>query len=499
MSSVDLAKVNGVDESANVAAIPALTKTITITGGAANLAAGTHSVLLSGVVDAAGNKSSVLTGSVVVSTDTAAPTVSKVEQVADRQLKVTFDKAVTLVGTGNFVVKKNGYNLGVVASTTDNKTYTLTLSDASPVTVYDAGLDTSGVSLVVSGFKATSNDTVGNAYTTSLTLSKDKTAPTVVSRFNTITDTDATVTVDEAFDIHFNEEITLVGAPSNVTLTDKNGVRQTVSGVSVVNNAAGEAKVLRIESSAVQDVAGAILTGNYNINLPAGFVKDASNNNVAATNVSFTKSASATTVSATATAAANTITVAYGETMSTSATIAANYQLDGKALPAGTNIYFDTNTQTVKIVLPAGTVKSTGGAVLTISDSVVSTNGHKLATAAKTQNITTGFVDNVKPALVSAKKTSGTTIELTFSEAISDASIAALAADNDFEVKVNGVAFTYTTSTGATANDNKLVLTTAAYNTAQTVTVKVTDVAGDVSVSDGANLIELGTAVTASN
>ena len=163
-------------------------KTVTITGGAANLAEGTHEVLLSGVVDAAGNKSSVLTGSVVVSTDTAAPTVSTVEQVAENQVKVTFDKAVALVGSNNFVVKKNGYDLGVSARTTDNKTYTLTLSDASPVTVYDAGQDTSNVSVVVSGFKATSNDTVGNTYTATLTLSKDKTAPTVVNRFNTVTD-----------------------------------------------------------------------------------------------------------------------------------------------------------------------------------------------------------------------------------------------------------------------------------------------------------------------
>ncbi|WP_342542039.1 S-layer homology domain-containing protein [Paenisporosarcina sp. FSL H8-0542] len=496
VSALDLAKVDGVDKTSNVVAIAGLTKTITITGGATGLAAGSHSVLVSGVTDSAGNKSSVLNSTVTISSDTTAPSVSKVVQSADNTVKVTFDKVVTLVGTGNFQVKKNGYDLGVAVATTDNKTFTLTLSNVPPVTVYDAGVDTSNVTLVVSGFKATANNIVGNVYSSALTLSKDKVAPTVVSRFNTITNTGTAPAVNEFFDIHFDEVITLVGTTGQVTLTDKNGVRQNVTGATVVPNAAGDNKVLRIDSTNVK-TSGAINAGAYNINLPAGFVKDASNNSSAAANVAITKSASAATVTATATAAVNVIAVEFtGTPMTTSATTLANYQLDGKALPAGTNIYFDGDTESVKIELPAGSVKSSGGAVLTLSDSVVSTTGSKVSAATKTINISTGFVDNVLPTLVSAKKASATTVELTFDEVLDDATVAALAND-DFVVKVNGVTFAYTATTDV-AGDNKLVLTTALYNTAQAVTVSVTTDSALASVKDVAgNTIKLGTAVTA--
>ena len=88
---------------------------------------------------------------------------------------------------------------------------------------------------------------------------------------------------------------------------------------------------------------------------------------------------------------------------------------------------------------------------------------------------------------------------MTFDENISDAGLAALAADNDFVVKVNGVDFAYVASTGTTANDNKVLLTTASsYNTAQTVTVSVTTTAANVSIADAdGNKLTTGTAVTA--
>lgn len=499
VSNVTLAKVNGVDKTSSVAAISALTKTITITNGAQGLVNGTYEVLLSGVTDAAGNVSSVISGSVTVSDDSVAPAVSKVEQISDNVLKVTFSKAITLVGSNNFVVKKNGYALAVAPTTTDGgKTYTLTLSDASPVLVYDSGSDTSNVTLSVSGYKA-ANNLLGDIYNTAITLSKDKTAPTVVSRFNSINDIGTTPTVDEVFEIHFNEVITGAGNPSAITLTDANGIRQTVNSATVVADANGNNTILRVKATAVQST-GAIKTGNYNINLPAGFVTDLAGNGIAATKVSFTKSASASNVSATASAVNNVITVNYGSDMTTSATNPANYMLDGKNLPAGTNVYFDTNTQTVKIELPAGSVKSTGGAVLTIADAVQSTTGNKVASANRTQNIPNGFVDNVKPVLLSAKKLSSTQIELTFSENLDDSATFGTPtdADNDFVVKINGVTFAYNADTGSGANDNKLVLTTTtAFNIAQTVTVSVTDNAADVSVTDGANLLTTGTTVTA--
>ncbi|WP_306010181.1 S-layer homology domain-containing protein [Bacillus sp. MMSF_3328] len=491
VSSVELAKVGGVDKTGSVAAISGLTKTVTISGGASGLASGSHQVLVSGVTDAAGNKSSVLTGSVVISDDTTAPTVSKVEQLSDNTLKVTFNKEVT---GANFAVKKGGYNLGVVASGS-GKEYTLTLSDNGQIKVYDTNQSTSNVVVEVSGFKATSNNLYGTTYTSNVTLSKDQTAPTVVTRFNEIVDVDATAGVNEVFNVRFNESIKNADL-SKLTLTDKDGVRQAINSATIVNDASGNPTILQVASSAVQ-TNGAFKIGNYSLNLAAGAVKDLAGNNNSATTVSFTKSASASTVSASAVAANNVITVSYSTTMTTSATTLANYMLDGKALPAGTNIYFDGNTQTVKIELPAASVASTGGAVLTISDSVVSTAGSKVAAADRTENIAGGFVDNVKPVLTAARKASSTSVELTFSENV-DATTLLAGDNNDFVVSVNGTTVAYTGVVDGVVGDNKISLTVPTYNTSQTVTVGVTDNESNISLEDiTGNKLTKSTVVTA--
>lgn len=490
VSGVELAKVGNADKTASVVVSSPTSKTITITGGATGLAAGNHSVLVSGVTDAAGNKSSVLTGTVVISADVVAPTVSKVEQLSDNTLKVTFNKEVT---NPTFKVKKNGYDLSVSATPTGNaKEYTLTLADNGQVKVYETGATTSAVTLEVSGYKATSNNLYGTTYTSNVNLSKDATAPTVVTRFSQITDLDAGAGFNEVFEVRFNENLSQADA-SKLTLTDKDGVRQLIDSATIENDAAGNPTILRVTADSVRGTNDAVKLGSYTLNLGAGAVKDLAGNANAATTVSFTKSASSTDVDASASASSNVVTVTYTADMTTSATTLANYMLDGKALPAGTNIYFDTTTRVVKIELPAGYVSSTGGAVLTISDNVVSQAGSKVDAADRTQNITSGFVDNVKPELTGAKKVNETTVELTFSEAV----LGNLADTNDFVVKVNGTTVGYTVADG-TAGDNKVTLTLPTYNTAQSVTVNVTDTAADISLTDVAgNVLTKSTSVTA--
>jgi hypothetical protein len=347
VSTLDIIKVNGVSFPAVAVGASPSTKTITITDGVKNLTAGTYEVLLSGVADLSANKSSVLTGSVVVSSDTTAPAITKVKQAGDQVLEVTFDKAVTLIGAAgsNFKVTKGGYDLAVTPTTADNKT-TLTLVDAPPIKVYDTGVDTSAVTLSITGIKSTANNAVANPYTSALTLSKDKIAPTAVTRFNTITDVGVAPAKNEVFDIYFNEEVVLDAgfAVGDITLTDKDGVRQAVTGATVVNDANLNAKILRVTAPAVHDANGVIKTGNYN-NLSAGVVADNAGNDIAATNVAIAKTNAVASVTATAGAVNNVITLSYGAPMSTTATSSANYLLDGKALPAGTNIYFNGTTR----------------------------------------------------------------------------------------------------------------------------------------------------------
>ncbi|EPD52223.1 hypothetical protein HMPREF1210_01576 [Paenisporosarcina sp. HGH0030] len=496
-STVTISKVNGVDKV--VAPVVGLTKTITITDGAKGLANGNYEVLLSGVTDATGNTSSVLTGTVTVSDDTLAPTVSKVEQITDDKLRVTFSKNVS---GATFTVKKNGYNLTAVATPAagPEDEYVITLSDAGAIKVYDAGQSSSVVTLEVTGYKGSTNNLFGAAYTTNVSLNKDTTAPTNVTRFNEIVDIDtAAATFDEVFNIKFNEELTVGSADaSKITLTDKDGVRQAVTSATVVNDAAGKPTILQVKSTAIQDATTKkINVGTYTINLGVGSAKDLAANSNAATNVTISKSGTASDVTATATAAANVITVVYGSDMTTTAVSAANYLLNGKALPAGTNIFFDTNKYTVDIELPDGSVSSSGTGVLSISDNVVSTGGSKVASADRTKNITTGFVDNVKPVLASAKKESTTSVELTFSENVDATTL--LAADlNDFVVKINGNTVAYTAVVDGVVGDNKISLTVPTYNTSQAVTVSVTGTAADIQLEDiQGNLVTKSTTVTA--
>lgn len=492
-SSITISKVNGVDKT--VAPVVGLTKTITITDGVKGLANGNYEVLLSGVTDAAGNTSSILTGNVTVSDDTIAPTVSKVEQITDNQVRVTFSKNVS---GANFVVKKNGYNLNVTAtpSAGPEDEYVLTLADAGAIKVYEDGQSSSTVTLDVTGYKGATNNLFGTAFTTNVALNKDTTAPTPVNRFNEIVDIDSSAAFDEVFNIRFNEEL-LSADLSKITLTDKNGVRQAISSANVVNDAAGKPTILQVKSTAIQDANKKIEVGNYTLNLGAGSVKDLAGNSNAVSNVTLSKSATSSEVAASATALNNTITVVYGADMTTTAVSAANYLLNGKALPAGTNIYFDANQYTVNIELPAGSVSSSGTGVLSISDAVVSTAGSKVASANRTQNIPTGFVDNVKPVLTAAKKESTNSVELTFSENV-DATTLSSADLNDFVVKINGNTVAYTGVVDGVVGDNKISLILPTYNTSQTVTVGVTGTDADIQLEDIAgNLLTKSTTVTA--
>lgn len=488
VSGVELAKVNGQTKTVTVTA---LTKTVTLTNGVQNLGNGTYEVLLSGVTDAASNKSSVLTGSVVVSDDTVAPAVEKVEQSSDNLLKVKFNKEVA--NTPVFKVKKNGYELTATAARVDGDEFTLTLADNGQVKVYDAGQSSSSVTLEISNIKAVSNNLFGSTYTSNLTISKDSTAPTVVERFVDVVDVDSTATSDEVFQIRFNEDLSAVDA-SKITLTDKNGVRQNITGASLVQDPNNNNRVLQVRADAIR-TSGQFAVGNFTLNLAAGAVKDLAGNNNAARSVTVAKSGTTADVTASATATANVITVSYGTEMTTSATAAANYMLDGKTLPAGTNIYFEGNTNTVKIELPVGSVTSTGAAVLTLSSNVESKTGSKVASANRTLTIGSGLVDNVAPVLTAAKRVNDTTVELTFSENV-DGTVADLL--NDFVVKINGTTVEATAVVDGTANDNKVSLTLPTYNTSQTVTVSVTETAADIDLVDLAgNKLTKATTVTA--
>jgi len=500
VASVGLAKVDGT--SVTVGAVTG--KTVTLTGAATGLTAGTHTVAIGNATDIATpvNTATYQTKSFTISEDAAIPEVNTLTANGQMSFVVKFNKEVT---APTVTVKKSGFALNIVSVNpvdgggTDDE-YVVTVADAAPVTVYGSGESTATLSVTVSGYKAINNDMFGNSFANNVTLTKDTVAPTVVTRYSKIVDVDPTAAFNEGFHIQFSENLdALTLDPTKVILKDKDGVRLNPANitVSVENDANTNPTIVRVESTDVV-TTGEINAGTYTVELAAGAIKDTAGNANAATSVNYTKSGTAPAdidLTGQISAAADTISINFGEDMTASATTLANYKIDNAALPTGTLIYFNGNKQNVEIKLPAGSIETNSDVLFSISNAVVSEDGSKVE-ATDLNTVLTGLVDNVKPQLVSAKKVSATSVELTFSEAMD--TVADIAGEwDDFVISVNGVEVAATAIANGSST-NKLVLTVPTYNTAQTVVVKVADTADTVDDANS-NVLVTGTEKTATN
>ncbi|NRR19251.1 SwmB domain-containing protein [Brevibacillus sp. MS2.2] len=456
--------------------IPTLTplkKEITLPNAAKGLVAGQHTIALANVKDIqeAANTASYLTKTFDVTVDAAAPTVTKVEAAGEYRFKVVFDKEVSVPNAVS--VKKNGYALiskltPVDGEGTDDEYY-VTVEDNGQVKVYGDTETTTNLTVTVNGFKALNNNMFGNEFTSTVTLSKDGAAPTIVNRFSKVVNKSTTGN-NEVFQVQFSEELSTTVDASKIVLKDKDGVKKEINsaGVAVVKDSNGKNTIVEVDADSVEK-DGVIDAGTYTIDFGAGAVKDLGQNPNVAASVSIVKSGSAQGEIDLASAISvdkNVITINFGKDMVPAAAIASNYKLNGEAIKANA-IYFNGNKTTVKIELQDETIASKGGALLTIADSVVAVDGSKLSAASK-NIVVDGFTDNVDPTLVSAKKESSKALVLTFSENVEVGTTADYI--DDFVVKVNGTIVTPEAIAGGT--DKKTVtLTLPDYNTAQTVTV----------------------------
>ena len=101
----------------------------------------------------------------------------------------------------------------------------------------------------------------------------------------------------------------------------------------------------------------------------------------------------------------DTIEVLYGQDMSESARNLSNYQLDGKALPAGSTVDFVDGKDKVKIVLPEGSLKSTTSYMFTIKTDVTTKEGSIIVGSTQTKKpaeVLIELADTVAPTMVSA-------------------------------------------------------------------------------------------------
>jgi hypothetical protein len=510
VTKVGLVKVNNnsVDVTAlNAALALNASKTVTLAGAATGLATGSHTVSLGNVTDFNANNTVFVTSAVTVSDDTVKPSVASLTKLGQYSFVMKFNKEVT---APVITAKKNGYGLTVVSvvakdgAGTDDE-YVVTVDNALPVEVYAAGETSVNLALTATGYQSVSNDMYGDVFAGSVTLTTDTVAPTVVTRFSKVVERGIVGSEDQGFEFQFSEILDPATIDeTKVVLKNKDGVRLDPANytVTVVADADAALTKLRVESTDVDTVTGIIDAGTYTVELGAGTVADSAGNVNASTSVTFTKSGAVSTdidLTGAITAAGNTIDIAYGEIMTNSATTLSNYKLDNKALPAGTLIYFDGDKTKVQIKLPAGSIVSTSDVLFTISSSVVGEDGSEIE-AADLNTVLTGLLDNVKPVLVSATKVDGTHIKLTFNEALAIQGADDALLQNDVVIKVNGSTLAVTGNAVTAANAKSIVLTVAAYNTAQSITVTTATGSATLILNLAdvqGNLITSGTTVTA--
>ncbi|REB08531.1 S-layer homology domain-containing protein [Sporosarcina sp. BI001-red] len=184
----------------------------------------------------------------------------------------------------------------------------------------------------------------------------------------------------------------------------------------------------------------------------------------------------------------DTITIDYKMDMDDSARSAANYQLDGKALPTGSTVDFVDNKKKVRIVLPEGSLKATTSYKLTVSTTVKTKEGSIIVGSLQTKAPAEAVInlgDNIAPTLTEAKflradeevkpSTSTKQVELTFSEAVMvKAGSTTANLTDDLKVMVSGTEITIA-SIASDSKDNKRMIITLGQeiNVSQAATITV--------------------------
>lgn len=466
------------------------------------LNAGKHSYVITGAADLLGNTAGTISGEVTVSDDTTAPSVASIEKVDSDTFKITFSEVIETYGTVE--VFKGAQKLNVTVEDGDNgkeKLVTVASSDPDNNPLYGTNVSSVKLDVSVKGYK----DSVlllGKDYSGSVTLTKDTTGPSMVAKNLNVVDAE-----NQQYTVVFDEVLGDFDA-SKITVKKDGIIQRSVISDETAINTDNEKKLDIVFAE------GTLEAGKtYVLDFAAGAIEDASENVNKAFSVTFTVSGANGTYVVPSSVTepednTNTILVDFGVEMTDSATKVANYKLDGANLPSGTTIDYIDDKSMVLIKLPSSfVVPVTADYELTISDSVVTKNGEKVAADFEDGGIykvLVGLVDNKKPVLESAKYqfVDGSTViadavELTFSENIAEITEEVLEAlEDDFTLTQSGQKVTYTVA--ETASGKKLLLTFGSeINISQGLTVTVAS-ADKLDIKDASdNKLTAGTSVTA--
>ncbi|EOP74145.1 MULTISPECIES: S-layer homology domain-containing protein [Bacillus] len=518
-------KIDGVEltETKTASEIPGVYTLTTdvVTGKDGIFAKGDHEVVVYDAKDTLSvnpNTASILTTKYTVSSDTTAPEVKELKAINSRTFKVTFSEPLSqqpevTVKKGNHTFTTAAYQApgvnGQVQFTVDPQdatSYIVSIKEDEKNALnplYAGSEKNVDLSVNLKNFKDTVN-LLGKPVDMSVSLSQDTATPKVsTDSLNKIEGNNLLV--------KFNGKI-VVNNKDQIVVRDKDGVVVT-SEITAV----GDVLNIKLGSEAKDEP--------YTVELRAGAVKFAKDDNLASYSVNTNSNAAFnTTVGNTGIVtpvvemdkgiikiAGDVITINYTQDMSGNAKDVENYKIDGKALPAGTTVEFVGNKKTVKVSLPKNYFAKEQSAKFTISTNVLTASGSKVVANAQTKAPVEDlikFADNTAPKLASAvyvKAKSGdevsNKIKVTFDE-----NLGAITNTpefiNDLKVVVNDNVATVTGIEKDAKNANVVYLTTEkALNVAQAATISVVPKGADnaeINITDAAgNKLALGN-VTAS-
>ncbi|AWX58619.1 hypothetical protein AB432_027855 [Brevibacillus brevis] len=332
---------------------------------------------------------------------------------------------------------------------------------------------------------------VGDAFTTSVMLTKDNTAPALVSASSK--DDKLIVKFDEDVDANnlTNVAIKYTDKDNVVTNISAAALGQVASHYDANNNGAidGEDEnylVLPVTEQNLLENAK-LKPGKYEVTIAAGKVQDkVSNATTADTKFTLTVTGSSESSAVVEVVDADTKQVAPGKLlvkfnkqMASSALVAGNYSLDGVALnPSTSNLYFDSSKDKVVIELPEGFISASGNRLLKVAN-VVDVDGNTLKAGEDTDVV--DLDENVKPVASSVALVDSSNFVINFSEEIGTLPQAV----TGVTVKVNGATAKLADTTPFTLGSDNKSVTVAVYN-ANSLTVN-----DQITVTfQGANIVD---------
>ncbi|MFS0691012.1 S-layer homology domain-containing protein [Sporosarcina sp. 179-K 8C2 HS] len=493
----------------------------------ASVASGsTASVYVTGVQDYAGNQLEASTSNVVITKDDTELQVVSAKQLNTNSAEFVFNKAIatsdndiksalSVIIDGTVV---SGADINVAKDVNDARvvkvTYTGTSSNTTGPNYFYGNASSKDVSFVFAANQL--KDVFGKelpATTKTVTMNKDVAAPMVVS---------TSISSDKKYiELKFDKQITSTTNTNrnNVTLR-KDGVAVSMAdgAVSFANDTNGDQTILRITPNSAVELAG----GEYTVRLPEGFVNDSHGNASKAITASATKAGvPASDLTATITnngGTPNVFQVEFSEDVTAETALNLNnYKLDGKALPAGTDIYFKSGAPTTRVVIELGDESINFGNSTTPGQAELNVSGVKSTTGKTVKSISkvVDVADNTAATLVSAKIISNS-LELTFDEAVNPATLGTDVGKilADLQIKSDAGTFAQpatgtpaTVVTEAGSDNKKIVITVTAQDSNWTnvingsnltVTTKETGYTGRVTNLVDVNGVKVKAGVTVS-